>query len=84
MVKGENFTNQEDKDEDLLKRQSLKIEDRINVIKSQKHGRAGNVFKMREAICGLKKKGQEPNAIRDPKAGELVVFSEEIKNVTLN
>ena len=60
----------------MLKRQ-------INNIKSRKHGRAGNVFKMREAICGSKKKGQEPNDIRDPKTGKLVVSSEEIKNVTL-
>ena len=83
VVNSENNLNQEEKDEELLKRQSSKIEEQINVIKSQKLGRAGSVFKMREAICGPKKKGQEPNAIKNPKTGDLVVSSEEIKKVTL-
>ena len=38
---------------------------------------------MKELINGNKKAGQEPNAIRDPKTGELVVSNEEIKKVTL-
>ena len=75
--------SQEEKDKELLKRQSGKIEEQINLIKSQKHGRAGNVFKMKEAINGPKKKTQEPSAVKDPTTGELVVSSEEIKKVTL-
>ena len=37
----------EEKDEDLLKRQSEKLETAINKIKEKKHGRAGSVYKMK-------------------------------------
>ena len=68
---------------ELLKRQSDKIENEILKIKSQKLGRVGNIFKMKEVISGPKKGVQEPTAIRDPTNGELVVSGEKIKNVTL-
>ena len=70
-------------DLDLLKRQSQRVENEILRIKSQNLGRVGNIFKMKEAITGPKKGGQEPTAIRDPTSGELVVSNEEIKKVTL-
>ena len=38
---------------------------------------------MKEVFTGQKKGTQEPTAIRDPKTGELVVFGEEIKKVTI-
>ena len=56
---------------ELLKRQSDKIENEILKIKSQKLGRVGNIFKMKEVISGPKKGVQEPTAIRDPTNGEL-------------
>ena len=74
----------ESDDLDLLKRQSQKIENEILRIKSQKLGRTGNIFKMKEVITGPKKGNQEPTAIRDPNDGELVVSNEEIKKVTLD
>jgi hypothetical protein len=70
-------------DEDLIKRQTKKIEDEVLKVKSQNLGRVGTVFKMKEIVNGPKKAGQEPNAIRDPKNANLVVSNEEIKNVTL-
>ena len=75
--------NQEEKDMDLLKRQSSKIEEQINLIKSEKLGRVGSIFKMKEVINGPKKKAQEPNAIKHPKTGDLIVSAEGIKKVTL-
>ena len=72
-----------DTDEELIKRQSKKIEEEILKVKSQKLGRVGMVFKMKELVNGPKKGGQEPTAIRHPKTNELVVANEEIKKVTL-
>ena len=59
------------------------MEGEILKIKSQKLGRVGAIFKMKEVVNGPKKGGQEPSAIKDPKTGDLVVSSEEIKKVTL-
>ena len=73
-----------DTDEELIKRQSKKIEEEILKVKSQKLGRVGMVFKMKELVNGPKKGGQEPTAIRHPKTNELVVANEEIKKVTLD
>ena len=69
--------------EELIKKQSEKIEEEIMRIKSSNVGRVGAVFKMKDVINGPKKSGQEPTAIRDPKSGELIVSSDEIKKVTL-
>ena len=51
---GESETN-----EDLLKRQTKRIEDEILKIKSQKLGRVGAIFKMKEVVNRSKKGGQE-------------------------
>ena len=48
--------SKEEKDTELLKRQVNKIEEQIMSIKSQKLGRVGSIFKMKEAIEGAKKK----------------------------
>ena len=68
---------------ELLKYQSKLIEDEINIIKAARHGRVTNVFKMRELVAGSKKQQQEAHAVNDPKTGETVVSSEEIKRVNL-
>ena len=73
----------DEKDKDLLKRQSEKLENAINRIKEKKLGRAGSVYKMKDQIAGHKKAKQEATAIRDPKTNELVVSKERIKEVTL-
>ena len=65
--------------EDILHKQSQAIEDAINKIKYEKHGRVTNVFKMRELVAGPKKQQQEAHAVKDPKTGKTVVSSEEIK-----
>ena len=52
-------------------------------IKSEKHGRVTNVFKMRELVAGPRKIQQEAHAVKDTKTGETVVSSEEIKRVNL-
>ena len=66
-------------DEELLQRQSKKIENSILKLKSQNLGGVGSVFKMKEVIIGQKKAGQEPTAIKDPITGDLVVANDEIK-----
>ena len=70
-------------DEELLKSQSKKIEEEILKLKSQKLGRVGSVFKMKEIINGPKKADQEPTAIINPITGDLVVLNKEIKKGTL-
>lgn len=72
----------EEADCNLIKKQSAKIEEQILSIKSQNLGRVGNIFKMRDAIDGPKKGGQEPTAVRDPKSDDLIVSNDEIKKVT--
>ena len=75
--------DEQDANQDIIRKEAKSIEDEIMKIKSQNLGRVGNVFKMREVITGPKKASQEPTAIRNPINGELIVSSEEIKNVTL-
>ena len=53
------------------------------LVKAGRHGRMEIVFKMREEIEGSKRKVQEPNAIKDPKTGEIIGSSNRIKAVTL-
>ena len=72
-----------DDEEEILRVQSQLIEDAINKIKYEKHGRVTNVFKMRELVAGPRKQQQEAHAVKDPKTGTTVVSSEEIKRVNL-
>ena len=67
----------------LLHIQSQTIEDEINKIKSGRHGRVTNVFKMREVVAGSKKQQQEAHAVKDTKTGQTVVLCEEIRRVNL-
>ena len=69
--------------EDILKRQSERIEKEILKVKESTQGRVGQVFKMKENIMGHKKAGTEPHAIKDPVTGELLVANEDIKKATL-
>ena len=69
--------------EDILRQQAQAIEDAINKLKAEKHGRVTNVFKMRELVAGPKKQQQEAHAVKDPKTGKTVVSNEEIKRVNL-
>ena len=75
--------SQSEKDDDLKEREIEKVEKHINDIKANNHGRAGNVYRIRKAIAGHKKAGQEASSIKDPKTGELHVVKETIKKVTL-
>ena len=74
---------EETRNKELLKNQSKKIEDEILKIKSNKHGKAVNIFKMRDVITGPKKASQAPTAVRGPNSGELVFSWDAIKKVTL-
>ena len=53
-------------------------------MKESKQGRSAKVFKIAEKIRGPKKGFSEPQAIKDPFSGELVVSSQEIKKVCLD
>ena len=75
--------SEDKKDEELLRRQSERLEKAINKIKESKLGRAGTVYKMKDEIAGHKKTKQEATAVCDPKTGELIVSKEKIKEVTL-
>ena len=59
------------------------IEDAINEIKAEKHGRIANVHKIQELVVGPKKQQQEAHAVKDSKTGKLVVSTKEIKRVNL-
>ena len=59
------------------------MEQEILKIKENRHGRVGQVFKMKENIAGQKKAGVEPHAVTDSKTGELMVANKDIKRVTL-
>ena len=74
---------QDEKDNDLLKRQADRLESAINKIKENKLGRAGSVYKMKDEIAGHKKAKEEATAIRDPVTDELIVSKDMIKKVTL-
>ena len=74
---------QDEKDENLLKRQADRLENAINNIKEKKLGRAGSIYKMKAEIVGHKKAQEEASAIRDPTSNELIVAKERINEVTL-
>ena len=76
-------TNACDDAESLLKSQTEKLEQEINKLKENKQGRSGKVFKIAESIRGPKKGYIEPQAVHDPKTGNLVVANKEIQKVCL-
>ena len=71
------------KDEELLKKQSERIEKEVENVVNSKGGKMGAVFKMKNKLVGHKKSHQDPTAIRDPTTKDLVVSPEDIKRVTL-
>ena len=74
---------QDEEDNDIKQREIEKVEKHIEEIKAKNHGRAGNVFRIRKAIAGPRKAGQEASSIKDPFTGELHVDSDAIKETTL-
>ena len=68
----------------LLAEQGQKLEEEINVIKTENKTKLGRIFKMKENILGGKKVGLEPCAVRDPETEDLLVSSKEIKRATLS
>ena len=70
-------------DEELLKLQGKAMEEEIMKVKGEAKDGVGRVYKMKKRMMGGKNAGQEPTAIRNPANNELVVSSEEIKEVTL-
>ena len=71
------------KAKDLLARQSEQIKRDILEIKSNAKGRAAQVFKMKTRLGGSNKAAQDAHAIKDPRTGELLVTTQEIKSATL-
>ena len=71
------------KAKELLARQSEQIERDILEIKSNTKGRAAKVFKMKTRLDGSNKAAQDAHAIKDPRTGELLVTTQEIKRATL-
>ena len=78
-----NIESEEEGAKRLSKKEMAKLEEHINKIVTGSNNRCGNVFKMKNMVEGSKKSGQEAQAIKDPKTGDLVVASSEIKKVTL-
>ena len=70
-------------DEEIVKEQAKYIEEEILKVKDDKKGKVGRVYEMKKRLCGGRKEAQEPVAVRNPDTGELVVATEEIKEVTL-
>ena len=70
--------------EEILARQSERLEQEIKRIKANGTGKCGQVFKIAEAVRGPKKPGPEAHAVKDPKTGKLVVSTKEIQKVFLN
>ena len=69
---------------EILRKQSEKIEKEVEKIRSMKQGRCSQVFQMKEVIAGPKKAGQEAAAVKDHKTGKMVVSPTEIKKTCLN
>ena len=73
---------EEEANKEILRKESKKIEEQVEALKKSKLGRVGQVLKLREAVSGPKKKGQEAIALKDSRTGQLVVSTSEIKRVT--
>ena len=75
---------QDEKDAAIKQKETEKVENQIEKIKSKNQGRAGNVFRIRKDIVGPKKAGQEATSVKDPSTGEILVTKDDIKKATLN
>ena len=76
--------NSEEEAKNLIERQSNMIEKEIKELKESKQGRSAKIFKVAEKIRGPKKGFIEPQAVKDPNSGKLVVSSQEIQKVCLD
>ena len=63
---------------EILKKQSEKIEEEVEQIRCMKQGWCSPVFQMKEVIAGPRKAGQEAASVKDPKTGKMVVSPTEI------
>ena len=70
--------------EEILARQTLRLEKEIKKIKDGVRGRCGQIFKISQAVQVPKNPGPEAHSVKDPKTGELVVSTKEIQKVFLN
>ena len=70
--------------DEILARQSERLEREINKITSRGSGKCGQIFRIVEAVQGPKKPGPEAHSVVNPKTGELVVATKEIQKVFLN
>ena len=69
--------------EDILARQTIRLEKEIKKIKDGGKGRCGQIFKIAQLVQGPKKPGPEAHSVKDPETGELVVSTKAIQNVFL-
>ena len=70
--------------EEILARQTLRLEKEIKKIKEGGRGRCGQIFKIAQIVQGPKKPGPEAHSVKHPATGELVVATKEIQKVFLN
>ena len=64
--------------EDILARQTLRLEKEIKKIKEGGRGRCGQIFKIALAVQGPKNPGPEAHSVKDSKTQELEVSTKEI------
>ena len=69
--------------EEILARQTERLEREIKQIKSKGRGKCGQIFKIAQAVQGPKKPGPEAHSVVNPNTGELVVATKEIQKYFL-
>ena len=67
----------------ILSRQSERLEREIQQIKANGIGKCRQIFKIAQAVQGPKKPGPEAHSVVNPETGELVVATKEIQKVFL-
>ena len=72
------------KPEELMQKQTDRVEKEINELKKMNQPKSTQMFKIAERIRGAKGASQEPTAVKDPKTNEIVVSTQAIKSVVLD
>ena len=81
--KEKKFENDEKEAKALLKERADKVEKEVKEITESGRGRVGNIFRLSKSLYGNKKGYSEPQAVKDPESGNLIVSQKEIKSTVL-
>ena len=83
VIEQEKLMTEKEKAENLLVKQTKRVDDAVKRIEETGHNKVGKIFKISQEIKGIEKGAGKANAIKHPTSGKLIVDKTEIKKVTV-